>query len=184
LILQYEKELNDNKLKSYKQTKYVNMSSDDLVSTLPETEQWLLNCFINRFLPKCNNRRKYVHNEFFFIYTLVLEIFSHFRNVKVTSGDLLLCMAGLGYPIYVRDHPVGCKQPLKSQSKKGNRNIIGSAIDIDCIMYIGISSVSVMNLKKAVGSLAYQKNPSKIKHLATLKKEIHDFFKWNKKAAS
>jgi|SRR6185436_17700456 len=153
------------------------MLAEDLQSALPEKELWLLNRFITRFLLKSNNRRKYTHNEFSFIHSTLSGIFFRFRRVRITVNDMLFCFARSGYKIYV------CNEPLHRKHKvKIGKN--GLAFGFDTFIYIGISSARIIDLKKAVRSMAYQKKQSKINYLLPLKNEIQDFFKWNKKAAS
>src|SRR6185436_1708156 len=113
------------------------MPFEDLQSTLPETEQWLLNYFINRFLPKSNNKRKYSHNQFSFIHTTISGIFFRFRRVKITEDDLLICLARSGYRIYVRDNPVRNLQ-------QDNRGRTGLTLRRGCIIYISTSSARIL----------------------------------------
>lgn len=148
------------------------MSSEDLQSTLSETEQWMLKTFINRFLPKSNNRRKYSNNELSVIHSLISEIFFRFRRVKISDKDLLISFALTGYNVYVCDQAVSNRYRVKS-------NKTGIGLEMNCFIYIGISSANVLNLKRALKSISYQKKQSKIDYLSSLKKEIHDFFIWN-----
>jgi hypothetical protein len=86
----------------------------------------------------------------------------------------MLCT--IAYKIYIRDQPVGGKH-------KVNTCKTGLILELDVFIYIGISSARIIDIQKAVRSIAYQKKQSKINYLLSLKNEIHDFFKWNEGVA-
>jgi|SRR6185436_15925626 len=87
-----------------------------------------------------------------------------------------LFLAWSGYKIHV------CDEPLHGKLKV-NIGKTGLAFGLDAFIYVGISSARVVDLKKAVRSMASQKKQSEINYLVSLREEIHNFFKWNQRAS-
>ncbi len=138
----------------------------------------LLKNFITLFLPRSNNKRKYSHNEFSFIHNTIAKIFVSYANIKISDHELAKCFTELNYNFYVREGQSGLfKNENKRSSKKKNKRIPFFDFDEGVFVYIAISSETVIHLRRASNSMAYQKNASKLLALLPLKEKITFFFK-------
>ena len=125
----------------------------------------LLQSFLRQFLPAIDNKRKYSHNEFSFVYTTVAAVFLRYKKIEISKTEMLYVLGKSGYSIYISNNKREVEESLNS--KRQNK---------DYLLHIGISSASVSNLKKTLGKIAYYRNPAEISQISSLKNQISDFF--------
>ena len=147
-------------------------------SILPVNQQLLLKNFLLQFLPLSSNKRKYSHNEFCFVHSVMAKIFFQHAEIKISDTDLASCLSELGYSLFVREGESGLfKNELKRSKKKKKVRVPCLNLNPDIYLYISISSKAMLELKRASGSLAYQKNPEKLASALLLKEKITHFFR-------
>jgi hypothetical protein len=132
--------------------------------------------FFSQFLPPSGNKRKYAHNEFSYVCNTIQKIFFMYAKIKISEQELLATLSDIGYNLYVSRQKAGNNKKETTTKKNGvNLNSFMSS-EISAFIYIGISSKTVLQIRRASNSLSLQKNPFKIKQLLSLQAEIIMFF--------
>jgi hypothetical protein len=143
-----------------------------------QTEKLLLCKFLHQFLLASGNKRKYAHNEFSYFYNTIQKIFFRYGKIKISEEDLLACLSESGYSLYITSEKVGHN---KKEITRKNSSKVKSFLneELNVFIYIGISSKSVLQIRKASNSLVLQKNSLKIKELIPIQEKIIQFFNNN-----
>jgi hypothetical protein len=137
----------------------------------------MLELFIETFLPKQENKRKYSGNEIEYISNTLNRIFQKQFGFKLTTKEILGTFEKMGYNIYNKF------SSLNSENKNFKPSTQGDCIRFDspykennaAFIYVNVSSAFVRQLWLTTTTLPPNTNMEKLLAINALKREIEKF---------